>query len=63
MIVWNGKKYPTAIHWLGKNIIAVYAASMEIWVLFLSCFGRGYWINELPWVDTDAWKNAPGFDK
>lgn len=22
-----------------------------------SCFGRGYWINSLPWLNTDAWKN------
>lgn len=22
-----------------------------------SCFGNGYWIDELPWIDTDAWKD------
>lgn len=58
MISWNGKT-PNAIHWLGKVIIAVYYGTREAWVLFLSCFGRGYWINELPWNNTDGWKNEP----
>ena len=22
-----------------------------------SCFGSGYWINDLPWLNDDAWKN------
>ena len=22
-----------------------------------SCFGRGYWVNQLPWLNKDAWKN------
>ena len=22
-----------------------------------SCFGSGYWINNLPWLNDDAWKN------
>lgn len=22
-----------------------------------SCFGRGYWVNNLPWLNNDAWKN------
>jgi len=56
MIVWNGD-WPSAIHWQGKDIIAVHADSKEVWALFLSCFGRGYWVDELPWVDTDAWEN------
>lgn len=22
-----------------------------------SCFGNGYWVNTLPWINSDAWKN------
>ena len=22
-----------------------------------SCFGRGFWINALPWIDREGWKN------
>ena len=36
-------------------MIAVRTAFKEVWTLFLSCFGRGYWIDSLPWVDTDVW--------
>lgn len=56
MIVWQ-RETPNRIRWKGKEIISVRAASKEVWTLFLSCFGRGYWINELPWVDTDVWMN------
>lgn len=58
MIVWQGEN-PSAIYWQGKKIIAVYAGSYLVWLLFLSCFGRGYWINELPWSNEDGWKNEP----
>ena len=56
MIYYEGKE-PYEIHYLGKNIVSVFMNLKEVWTAFLSCFGRGYWINELPWVDTDAWKN------
>ena len=22
-----------------------------------SCFGNGYWVDTLPWIDTDGWKD------
>lgn len=22
-----------------------------------SCFGSGHWINSLPWINSDAWRN------
>lgn len=22
-----------------------------------SCFGSGYWVNSLPWINSDAWRN------
>ncbi len=22
-----------------------------------SCFGNGYWVNSLPWLNSDGWKN------
>ncbi len=56
MLYYEGKE-PNEIHYHGKDIISVYMAMKEVWTLFLSCFGRGYWINDLPWVDTDVWKN------
>ena len=54
MIYYNGKE-PSEIHYLGKDIVNIYMALKEVWSSLLSCFGKGYWINELPWVDTDVW--------
>lgn len=40
-----------------RPVIAVYKGSQLVWTSVRSCFGKGYWINDKPWVDTDAWKN------
>lgn len=29
-----------------------------LWELIHSCFGSGYWRNDLPWSNTDGWKNG-----
>ncbi len=57
----------------GKNIIEimtkgyplkmVYRKGYLVWskesgpVEAQSCFGRGYWVNTLPWLNNDGWKN------
>lgn len=28
-----------------------------LWEAINSCFGSGYWIDEKPWSDDDAWKD------
>ena len=40
-----------------KYIASVYHGTRLVWQYIRSCFGRGYWINEKPWSDTDGWKN------
>lgn len=40
-----------------KTILSVYKGVDLVWQLIRSCFGRGYWINNQPWVDSDGWKN------
>jgi hypothetical protein len=40
-----------------RHIAAVYQGARLIWQYIRSCFGRGYWINEKPWSNTDAWRN------
>lgn len=66
MIYKEGTRLPvTEIH--GKDsegvirtISAVYNGyGRLIWQAVRSCFGRGYWINNKPWLNTDAWKNNP----
>lgn len=28
-----------------------------IWQLVRSCYGKGYWIEDKPWLDNDTWKD------
>ena len=28
-----------------------------VWAAVRSCFGRGYWIQDKPWLDNDTWKD------
>lgn len=41
----------------GNAVIAVVRFGRRVWEAALSCFGRGLWINERPWVNTEGWKN------
>lgn len=41
----------------GRVISAVYKGLQLVWTAIRSCFGKGYWINNKPWVNADAWKN------
>lgn len=54
MIGWFNKQ-PNEIKWKGKSVIAIYMANKEVWTSFLSCFGKGYWIDQLTWSDDDVW--------
>lgn len=40
-----------------KVVQAVYQGLRLIWQYIKSCFGRGYWIDDKPWSNTDAWAN------
>ena len=42
----------------GHHVVqAVYQGLHLVWQYIKSCFGRGYWINDKPWSDRDAWAN------
>lgn len=52
-----GNKEISAIR-LGSNVIsAVYKGSVLIWQAIRSCFGLGYWDDDKPWLDEDAWQD------
>ena len=40
-------------------VSAVYQGVVVIWQAIKSCFGKGFWINAAPWVNSDGWKNTP----
>ena len=42
------------------DMFEVYHGKRLVWRIATSgsCYGSGYWINERPWSNTDAWRNA-----
>lgn len=40
-----------------KTGIMLYHGNNLVWEAVKSCFGRGMWINEKPWSNTDGWRN------
>lgn len=39
-------------------ILALYHNSILLWEQIKSCFGKGFWINDKPWINNDCWKNG-----
>ena len=56
MIYYNQNQIEN-IHRDNKIISAVYRGARLVWELIKSCFGKGYWINSAPYVNSDGWKN------
>lgn len=56
MIIKNGKEVEE-IYRGSKAIQTVYRAGYIVWEAVKSCFGKGWWINDKPWINNDVWKN------
>lgn len=55
------KKETVAIHRKGHSTMEVWrfigGAWRSVWQYIRSCFGKGFWVNGMPWRNTDGWKN------
>ena len=56
MIIRNGKELVEMIRGT-LPVVEVYRNKLIIYRAARSCFGSGYWINDRPWLNEDAWKN------
>jgi hypothetical protein len=56
MIIRNGKEI-IEINKGKDTCIEVYMGKYLIWQLVRSCFGNGYWVNDMPWLNDDMWRN------
>lgn len=55
MIYKNGKELNVN---LSKVVItSLHKGSILIWEAINSCFGKGFWVNQKPWINKDGWKN------
>ena len=49
--------YKGSVSGSAVTVSAVYLGLKLIWQYVKSCFGRGYWINEKMWSNSDGWVN------
>ncbi len=56
-MIYRNQNETTGVYRGEKIITAVYRGARLVWELIKSCFGRGYWINNAPYVNEDGWKN------
>jgi hypothetical protein len=54
---YRGGKETTGVYKGRRVITAIYHGARLVWELISSCFGKGYWINNAPYVNEDMWKN------
>ena len=59
MLIVKKNKEIDSIYWLGREIILQYYGNHLVWEKQNSCFGKGYWVNALPWNNDCGWKNEP----
>lgn len=57
MAIYYKHKEISSLKLSDKVIAYVYYGGKLIWQSIVSCFAKGFWINEQPWSDTSAWKN------
>lgn len=53
----NGKEIGSVFR-ISKSIAVVYHVGKVVWQAIRSCFGRGYWVNDVPWSNDEAWNNG-----
>lgn len=62
MIYKDGNKalvdrYVYRVHDTRLAASEIYRGDRLVWTAVRSCFGRGEWITEKPWLSRDSWKN------
>lgn len=40
-----------------RSFTALYIGDRVFWQSIRSCYGRGIWMPEKPWLDNDTWKD------
>lgn len=53
----KGRKELSAVTAWDKVITAIASGANIMWQAVRSCFGAGFWNNEKPWLNDEAWRN------
>ena len=50
-------KYQMIYNGRWRVAVEIYKGARLVWTGIRSCFGAGFWVNEKPWLNEEAWKN------
>ena len=56
-MIYSDNKSFDQIFAQNKIIVSVYHGVHLVWEAILSCFGKGFWIDDKPWSDDDGWND------
>ena len=56
-MIYKNNKNTVGVYQGDKVISAVYKGSRLVWQAVRSCYGRGIWIQDKPWINGDTWKD------
>ena len=56
-MIYNGQKEILDIYHGTLPIMEVYYGKLLVFGLIKSCYGYGYWVNDLPWSNEEGWVN------
>lgn len=56
-MITKNKTEITSVFVKKTPIQAIHRFGITLWQAVRSCFGSGFWVNEKPWINDEAWKN------
>lgn len=56
-MIYKSQNETAGVYHGTRVITAVYRGNRLVWEPASCCFSRGLWLNNLPWKNTDGWKN------
>lgn len=56
-MIFKNNKEIESLYKGSTTISEVYRGAVLLWQAIKSCFGKGFWINEKEWNNTDGWRN------
>ena len=56
-MIYHKDKEVALLYYGSIAISAVYHGAQLVWQAIRSCFGKGWWVSDKPWLSGDNWKN------
>ena len=57
MGIYKKRKEIEEIYYGKIPITEIYQGAKLVWEAIRSCFGKGFWVKDAPWNNTDGWRN------